>query len=160
MSYINNCIPVSSIRVFLLIENRLLREALVRLFRKRSDLLVVGQGGQAAATTRDVSDSKCDVLVIASFQTSWLPANFPLANVGQPGLKTVLIGMDADEDQFIAAVRSGVTGYLLKDASASDVIAAVRAVARGEAVCPPQLCSTLFRFVAHVVEEVPVKRSA
>src|SRR6267143_5314684 len=154
---LSDTVPGSPVRVFLLVENRLLREALVRLFRKRSDLLVVGQGGQADLTTCDVSDSKCDVLVIASFQTSWLPTNFPLANVGQPGLKTVLIGMDADEDQFIAAVRSGVTGYLLKDASASDVIAAVRAVARGEAVCPPQLCSTLFRFVAQMAREMPVQ---
>jgi DNA-binding NarL/FixJ family response regulator len=51
-------------------------------------------------------------------------------------------------------------GYLLNDASASDLVAAVRAVHRGEAVCPPQLCSTLFRFVAHIVEEMPVKRAA
>jgi two-component system NarL family response regulator len=140
-----------------LIENRLLREALVRLFRKRPDLSVVGQGGQADATTREVSDSKCDVLVIASFQTRWHPTNFALASVGQLGLKTVLIGMDTDEEQFMAAVRSGVTGYLLKDASASDVIAAVRAVSRGEAVCPPQFCSTLFRFVAQMAREVPVQ---
>jgi two-component system NarL family response regulator len=77
--------------------------------------------------------------------------------MGQLGLKTVLIGMDTDEGQFMAAVRSGVTGYLLKDASASDVIAAVRAVSRGEAVCPPQLCSTLFRFVAQMAREVPVQ---
>jgi DNA-binding NarL/FixJ family response regulator len=157
MDPLSDVVPGSSIRVFLLIENRLLREALIRLFRKRQDLLVVGQGGQADATTCDVSDSKCDVLVIASFQTSWLPTNFALAKVGQLGLKTVLIGMDADEDQFMAAVRSGVTGYLLKDASASDVITAVRAVARGEAVCPPQLCSTLFRFVAQIAKETPVQ---
>jgi DNA-binding NarL/FixJ family response regulator len=57
-------------------------------------------------------------------------------------------------------VRSGVMGYLLKDASASELVAAVRAVHRGEAVCPPQLCSTLFQFVAHVIEEVPAKRTA
>jgi DNA-binding NarL/FixJ family response regulator len=68
--------------------------------------------------------------------------------------------MDSDEEQFLAAVRSGVMGYLLKDASASDLVAAVRAVYRGEAVCPPQLCSGLFRFVAHMVDEIPVKRSA
>lgn len=155
MDPFSDIVPGSVIRVFFLIENRLLREALVRLFRKRPDLLVVGQGGQADATTPDVSDSKCDVLVIASFQTRSLPTNFALANVAQPGLKTVLIGMDADEEQFVAAVRSGVTGYLLKDASASDVIAAVRAVSRGEAVCPPQLCSTLFRFVAQMAREMP-----
>jgi DNA-binding NarL/FixJ family response regulator len=52
-------------------------------------------------------------------------------------VRAVLIGMKLDEEQFLAAARSGVTGYLLKDASASDVIAAVRAVFRGEADgCP------------------------
>jgi DNA-binding NarL/FixJ family response regulator len=50
-------------------------------------------------------------------------------------------------------------GYLLNDTSAADLVAAVRAVYRGEAVCPPQLCSSLFRFVAHVVEQMPVKRA-
>ena len=65
MDPLSATVPGSSIRIFLLIENRLLREALVRLFRKRSDLLVVGQSSQADATTRDVLDSKCDVLVIA-----------------------------------------------------------------------------------------------
>jgi DNA-binding NarL/FixJ family response regulator len=159
MDLLSEVVPGSSIRVFLLIENRLLREALVRLFRKRPDLLVVGQSGQDDATARDVSDSKCDVLVIATFQTTWLPTNFALANVGQLGLKTVLIGMDADEEQFMAAVRSGVTGYLLKEASASDVVGAVRAVFRGEAVCPPQLCSTLFRFVAQKAREMPLQNS-
>jgi len=67
--------------------------------------------------------------------------------------------MEPDEELFMAAVRSGVMGYLLKDASASELVAAVRAVYRGEAVCPPQLCSTLFRFVAHMIEETPVKRA-
>ncbi len=157
MNFLSEIVPGPSIRVFLLIENRLLLEALVRLFRKRSDLLVVGQSGQADATTRDVSDSKCDVLVIASFQATGLPAAFALESVKQLGFKTVLIGMDEEEEQFMAAVRAGVTGYLLKDASASDVVAAVRAVFRGEAVCPPQLCCTLFRLVAQMAREIPIQ---
>jgi two-component system NarL family response regulator len=67
--------------------------------------------------------------------------------------------MEPDEERFMAAVRSGVTGYLLQDASASDVVAAVRAVFRGEAVCSPQLCSTLFRFVAQMAREMPLQNS-
>lgn len=149
-------VPSRPIRVFLLIENRLLREALVRLFRKRSDLLVVGQSGQADVTHSEVLESKCDVLVIASFHTSCFQASFLLDCVGQFGFKVILIGMDADEEQFLATVRSGVTGYLLKDASASDVVGAVRAVHRGEAVCPSQLCAALFRFVAQVPKETAV----
>jgi len=143
-----------------MMENRLLREALIRLFRKRSDLVVVGDDGQAEATTCQVLDSQFDVLVIDSFQTTWPGAKFARQTGGGTAFRAVLIGMELDEELFIAAVRSGVMGYLLKDASALDLIAAVRAVYRGEAVCPPQLCSTLFRFVAHVVEDMPVKRSA
>src|SRR5439155_21821073 len=93
-------------------------------------------------------------------QTAWPTAKIACETQGQAAFKAILIGMEPDEEQFIAAVRAGVMGYLLKDASASDLVAAVRAVYRGEAVCPPQLCSTLFRFVAHMVDEIPVKRPA
>jgi len=44
------------------------------------------------------------------------------------------------------AVRAGVNGYLLKDASADEVIGAIRATFRGESICPPKLCASLFRW--------------
>ena len=153
-------VPISSIRVFLMMENRLLREALIRLLRKRSDLVVVGHDGPADATARPVLETQFDVLLIDSLQTTWPAAKIARENGGQATSKAVLIGMEPDEELFMAAVRSGVMGYLLKDASASELVAAVRAVHRGEAVCPPQLCSTLFHFVAHVIEESPIKQSA
>ena len=152
-------VPSSCIRTFLLIENRLLREALVRLFSKRTDLLVVGQSGYAEATALSVLDSKCDVLIIDSLQTPWLSAITALESADRPSFRTVVIARKSDEKHFLAAVRSGVTGYLLQDASASDVVAAVRAVFRGQAVCPPQLCSSLFRFVAQMASDIPVQNA-
>jgi len=160
MDPVSEFVPCSSIRVFLMMENRLLREALIRLFRKRSDLVVVGHDGSADAAARPELEMQFDVLLIDSLQTTWPAAKIARENGGQAAYKAVLIGMEPDEELFMAAVRSGVMGYLLKDASASELVAAVRAVHRGEAVCPPELCSTLFRFVAHVIEESPVKRSA
>ena len=159
MESVSEIVPCSYIRVFLMMENRLLREALIRLFRKRSDLVVVGHHGPADTTTSQVLETQFDVLLIDSFQTTWPAAKIARKTEGQPAYKAILIGMEPDEELFMAAVRSGVMGYLLKDASASELVAAVRAVYRGEAVCPPQLCSTLFRFVAHMIEEMPVKRS-
>ena len=147
----NDCVPSSSIRAFLLIENRLLREALVRLFRKRSDL-----------ECRWPSFSRLTKCLWASLRLSatswWAIPSSPSAS-GQvllpraecrPVVELFSLAWSLSEEQFIAAVRSGVTGYLLQDASASDVVATVRAVYRGEAVCPPQLCSVLFRFVAQI----------
>jgi DNA-binding NarL/FixJ family response regulator len=74
----------------------------------------------------------------------------------------VLIDMQEDEEQFLEAVRSGVSGYLLSNASASDIISAVRAVTRGEAVCPPRLCLALFRFVARasIVTPAHIRRGS
>jgi DNA-binding NarL/FixJ family response regulator len=65
-----------------------------------------------------------------------------------PGLKVVMIGMEASRDTFLQAVRDGVVGYVLKDASAMEVASAVRAVASEQAVCPPDLCLALFEYVA------------
>ena len=160
MDPVSEIVPSLSIRVFLMMENRLLREALIRLLRKRSDLVVVGYDEPADATSYQVLESPFDVLLIDSFQTTCPGAKIVRETGGKAAYKAVLIGMEPDEELFMAAVRSGVMGYLLKDASASELVAAVRAVYRGEAVCPPQLCATLFRFVAHVVEETPVKRTA
>jgi DNA-binding NarL/FixJ family response regulator len=161
MDPVSEIVPSLSIRVFLMMENRLLREALIRLLRKRSDLVVVGYDEPADATSYQVLESPFDVLLIDSFQTTCCPtAKIVRETGGKAAYKAVLIGMEPDEELFMAAVRSGVMGYLLKDASASELVAAVRAVYRGEAVCPPQLCATLFRFVANVVEETPVKRTA
>jgi DNA-binding NarL/FixJ family response regulator len=56
--------------------------------------------------------------------------------------------MDEDPDVFLRAVRQGVAGYVLKNASAADLLEAVRAVAQGEAACPSQFCKVLFRSLA------------
>jgi two-component system, NarL family, nitrate/nitrite response regulator NarL len=58
--------------------------------------------------------------------------------------RTILFGMAEDQACFINAVREGVSGYLLKEASSAEIVSAVRRVARGEAVCPSRLCLALF----------------
>jgi DNA-binding NarL/FixJ family response regulator len=67
--------------------------------------------------------------------------------------------MSDDPEQFLAAVRRGISGYLLHDASASDIVAAVRAVFRGEAHCPRQLCLKLFQCISQMAWETPLKSS-
>ena len=153
------CVPSSSIRAFLLIENRLLREALVRLFRKRSDLEVVGQASPAEKTPLGIFESRCNVLVSDSLLAGPLQRSFAAKGSMPDSCRIILVGMEPDEEQFIAAVRFGVTGYLLQDASASDVVATVRAVSQGKAVCPPHLCSVLFRLVAQMPTEMPLPDS-
>jgi len=153
---------VSPIRVFLLIENRLLREALTRLLRKRSDILIVGQGNQDDTTPQDLLNAECAVLALDFTNPHWLPSRF-FCDHPQPvsrQFKALLVGMESDLRQFLDAVRAGVTGYMLKDASAGEVVAAIRAAVRGEAVCPPRLCAALFHWVSQLPESNPVEPGA
>jgi two-component system NarL family response regulator len=136
-----------------MIENRLLREALSRLFHKRPDLQVVGQGDQNSPPSQDSLDEQCDILAMDFFDPKRLPFFLDIDNSCAGRFKTVLIGMADDSTHFLEAVRAGVSGYLLKDASASDVIAAVRAISKGEAICPPKLCAALFEFFAQAARQ-------
>lgn len=145
MDRVKSDTAVRAVRIFLLVGNRLLRDTLLRLFRKPSDVSIVGQGSPSATPCTDVKESNCDVVLADSIPASSSGDAGPL---GIPGAELLLVGMDDDEDQFLLAVRAGSSGYLLKDASASDVLSAVRSVSRGEAVCPPRLCLSLFKWVA------------
>lgn len=103
----------------------------------------------------NLPDCPCDIVVLDDLEAaSELGATFQVSHDGESNIRLILIGMEEDEGQFLAAVRSGVSGFLLNDASASEVVAAVQAVARGEAVCPPKLCLALIRFVAQAAREM------
>jgi DNA-binding NarL/FixJ family response regulator len=141
-----------AVRIFLLVGNRLLRDTLTRLFRKPPDVSIVGQGSPSATPSTDVQESNCDVILADSIPDSAAPSDDPAA-AAVPGAELLLVGMEDDEVQFLSAVRAGSSGYLLKDASAADVLSAVRSVSRGEAVCPPRLCLTLFKWVADEARE-------
>ena len=146
----------SSIKVFLLAENRLLREALARIFSKKSDITLVGACDFSPQAIEQITAPAPDVLLMDSFPAVLSHLKFiSEVRLAMPTIKVVLIGMEADEQVFLQAVRGGAVGYVLKDASALEVVASVRAVADGDAVCPPQLCLPLFRYVARQCDHLP-----
>jgi DNA-binding NarL/FixJ family response regulator len=136
-------------RLFLLVENRLLRDALAAMVRKQPDFCVVGADRYAPSITKVFVESQCDVLVAdhataVSLSTNILKDFRSLV----PGARIVFLGMDEDPEAFVQAVRSGVSGYLLGEASAEETLTTIRRVASGEAVCPARLCQYLFELVA------------
>jgi len=56
--------------------------------------------------------------------------------------------MECKEEDFLQAVREGVSGYVLREASAVEVLSAIRAISVGEAVCHACFSATLFRCAA------------
>jgi DNA-binding NarL/FixJ family response regulator len=132
------------VRVYLVVENRLLREALVRLFRKQEDITVVGQQQPRETTARGITASDCDVLLLDYLAANSTKNTLTELAVAHSPVKVILFGMEKDPQCFLNAVRLGISAYLFNDASSEEVISAVRRVVRGEAICPPTLCKILF----------------
>lgn len=142
-------IAVETVQVFILAENRLLREALARILNKKSDIRVVGASAFAPDIVQQIASSAPDVLLSDSAAVALSDLRLVSeVRAAIPGLKVVMIGMEADREIFLRGVRDGIVGYVLKDASAMEVATCVRSVASGEAVCPSTLCLALFEQVA------------
>jgi DNA-binding NarL/FixJ family response regulator len=136
------------VSVYLLTENRLLRDTLARLLRKRSETNVVGVSRRSESVKDEILSSHCDVVLTDYYdnaaRSTFLRDILDLVS----GVKLLLFGMDEDPAMFLNAVYLGVCGYLLKDASATEIVAAVRAAVRGEATCPPSLCMALIQHLS------------
>lgn len=137
------------IGVFLLAANRLLREALARILCKRANMVISGESSHSSNVVEQVLRSEADVVVIDGANLPFRSLRF-LSSIQStnPRIQALMVSMEENENHFVQAIRAGVAGYLLRDASAADVIVAIRAVAQGEAVCPPRLCMALFQMVA------------
>jgi DNA-binding NarL/FixJ family response regulator len=143
------------VNLYLLGENRLLRDTLARLLRKRPAIRVVGVSRNSESVCDTILASNCEIVLTDCFDTDSRLEQLSRLVGGVPGIRLLLFGMDNDAELFLRAVRFGISGYLLKDASLSQIVAAVHAAARGEAACPPSLCMALFQHVSRTRAENP-----
>ena len=148
-----------SVSVFLMASNRLLRETLAKLLFRRGGFKVSGVSPCVPDAFSLIGTSGADVLILDSVSARATEcALISQMNNQIPSIKVVLIDMEDDPVVFLDCVRAGAAGYLLKDASAAEVISGVCAVAQGQAICPPQLCAHLFEAFARQQASVPSTR--
>jgi DNA-binding NarL/FixJ family response regulator len=135
------------IRLYVLAENRLLRDTLGRLLRKRPEVAVVGVNRTSASDKEEIISSRCEVLLTDCFENVAHSDFLSEVLEQEPRIKLVLFGMNDNPTDFLRAVFLGICGYLLKDASSAEIVAAVLAAVRGEATCPPNLCMGLIQYL-------------
>ncbi len=63
-----------------------------------------------------------------------------------PGIGVLVITMFDDDDSVFAAMRAGARGYLLKDADKDELVRAITAVERGEAIFSPAIAQRLIQY--------------
>jgi len=142
---------MSNIRVVLADDHAVVRKGIREFLEEGEGIEIVAEASDGQKVKELILQFKPDVAVLDVRMpyatgievTAWIRAqNLPMG---------ILILSAYDDDAFvIAAVQAGANGYVLKNAEAEQIIEAVRLVAAGRSVIPPEIAGSLIR---HIIEE-------
>ncbi|GGT09699.1 response regulator [Nonomuraea spiralis] len=142
-----------TIRVYVVDDQRLVRTGTVMVLDAQDDMRVVGEAGDGVEALAGLRAVTADVVLmdVRMPRMDGVEATRRLLAAGDAPKVIVLTTFDLDEYAF-SALRAGASGFLLKDAPAEELLAAVRTVHRGDAVIAP---STTRRLLDHVAPHLP-----
>lgn len=140
------------IRVLVADDHTIVRQGLVSLMAGAQECQVVGEAADGVEAVEKAIALRPDVVV--------LDLTMPLLSgieavrrivAAVPQARVLVLTVHSEEEYVLQAVRAGAAGYLVKDSAASELLAAVRAVASGLGYYGPQAGKALaeeFRFAS------------
>jgi two-component system nitrate/nitrite response regulator NarL len=147
------------IRVLVASHIRLYREALGRVLEQAkehameraleqaAEVVLVGLASSAADAVEQVRRLAPDVILLDMAMTDAFSVARHLGRFAGAS-RIVALGMPENEVEVLNCAQLGIAGYVTREASIADMLAAVEATARGEVHCSPKIAGSLFRRIA------------
>jgi len=136
------------IRVLIVDDHRVVRQGLRFLLEQQDGIEVIGDHGDGASAVRAVRSLEPTVVLLDLL----LPGENGLDVLAQikrevPASEVLMLTSSTADEHVLDAIRAGALTYLPKTAGADQLVAAVRAAARGESVLDPDIAARLLRHV-------------
>ncbi|MFG6192599.1 response regulator [Nonomuraea sp. JJY05] len=136
--------PAGPIGLLIVDDHPVVRDGLSSMFARDPEFEVLGEAADGAEAVRLAQALRPDVILMDLRMPGMdgVSATRELAERGSEARVLVLTTYDTDS-HVLPAIEAGATGYLLKDAPRDELLRAVRAAARGEAVLAPSVAALL-----------------
>jgi DNA-binding NarL/FixJ family response regulator len=133
------------IRLVIADDHPIVRDGLSAVFERDPAFEVVGEAADGAEAVRLARELRPDV-VLMDLRMPGMDGVAAITELG-PGVRVLVLTTYDTDSHVLPAIEAGATGYLLKDAPRADLLRAVRASARGEAVLAPSVAARLMNRV-------------
>ena len=135
------------IRILIADDHTLFREGLVALFDSLPEIEVLGTVADGHAVIQAADELQPDVILM-DIQMPGVNGIEATRQIVQrsPHIGVIVVTMFEDDDSVFAAMRAGARGYVLKGADQQDILRAIQAVARGEALFGASIATRLMNF--------------
>jgi DNA-binding NarL/FixJ family response regulator len=133
------------LRIMLVDDHEVVRLGLKALLGRHPQFEIVGEAGTAEEAVAKARVQKPDVVVmdIRLAGKSGIEATREIVAI-LPDTRVIILTSFADDDLLMEAVAAGATGYVLKQIGSYDLVRALEAVARGEALLDPVMMNKAF----------------
>ncbi|ACL19287.1 two component transcriptional regulator, LuxR family [Desulfitobacterium hafniense DCB-2] len=133
------------IRLLLVDDHSVLRSGLKMILNSQKDMVVIGEADSGAAAIAKIKEINPDIILldISMPDMSGLQALEKLSKVSSA--KILMLTMHADEKYLQEALKSGASGYVLKQAADTELLQAIRDVAGGEIYLDSSLAQNLVK---------------
>lgn len=145
---------MKKIHIFIIEDNRLLREGLTVMIRKQADMQVVESVGNGENIMTIMRKTNPEVLLLDLGLRNRSSLNVvKLVKKQFPGARIIIMDLIPTQADVLEFVEAGVSGFILKDATTNDFLKTIRSVAKGLQVLPPNLTGSLFtQIVEHAID--------
>jgi len=132
------------IRILIADDHTIVRQGLARMLNDQADLRVVGEAVNGRIAVHKALELKPDIVImdIAMPQMSGIEAAKRIRK-DLPKTKIVILSMYSHEHYIHELLEAGISGYLLKDSSGSDIIRAIHAAMNDETFLSPSISKVL-----------------
>lgn len=141
-------------RIVLVDDHEVVRLGLKSLLDRHPQFEVIGEAGSARDAMEQVAALEPDVVVmdIRLPGTSGIEACEQIVDQ-YPDIKVIMLTSYAEDEMLFSAIRAGASGYVLKQIASEELIKAIEAVGRGEALLDPAVTQRVFQEVRRAVKE-------